>query len=68
MKGHGQGKAQSMSMCCELNVHENNEIMEIHHKMTTLDKLKIKLTNQLLLEQCCFFSISTNLSARAPLW
>jgi hypothetical protein len=67
MKGHGQGKAHSMSMCCELCIIENNEIMGIYHIITTLDKLKINLTNQLLLEQCCFFSFSTNLSTRAPM-
>jgi len=67
MKDHGQGEAHSMSTCCELYVNENNEIMGIHHKIITLNKLKINLTNQLFLEQCCFFSFSINLSTRAPM-
>jgi hypothetical protein len=41
MKGHGQVKAHSMFMCCELCINGNNEIIGIHHKITTLDKLKI---------------------------
>jgi hypothetical protein len=54
MKDHNQGEAYNMSTCCELYVTENNEIMGIHHKIIALNKLKINLTNQLFLEQCCF--------------
>jgi hypothetical protein len=67
MKDHSQEEAHSMSTSCELYVNKNNEVMEIHHKIITLNKLKINLTNQLFLKQCCSFSFSRNLSTRAPM-